>query len=114
MIRSKTFLFTALFFAGVVVDAAALPPTGRCRAGTLEHVDPAAQALTFRADGETQAKRYVWTKRTRFVRGVSFVESSAAHRGARADVRTHTPFFGEPFVSRVILIPTAPSTRSRR
>lgn len=110
----KAFALVALLTLGFIHDAAAMPPTGRRRTGTIEHVDLQTQRLTFRADREDKAKAYVWNKRTRFVREISFVEASALRSGARADVTVHSPFFGEPFVSRVILMQPAPAARSRR
>ena len=104
----------ALMGLGFVHDAAAMPPTGQRRTGTIERVDLETQHLTFRADREDESKAYVWNKRTRFVREIRFIEASALSKGARADVTVHSPFFGEPFVSRVILHAPAPAARSRR
>ena len=101
-----------LLTVAICADAEAHSPTGRRRTGTIENVDHSARQLTFRADREEKPKTYVWNKRTRFVREISFVEASALSKGARADVTVHLPFFGEPFVSRVILV--APAARSRR
>ncbi len=105
---------TALLFIGFFHDAAAIPPTGRRHTGTIEYVDLQTQHLAFRADREEKAKTYIWNKRTRFVREISFVEASELRSGTRADVTVHSPFFGEPFVSRVILLQPAPGARSRR
>jgi hypothetical protein len=110
----KKFSLVALLSIGLVADATAHNPTGRRRTGTIEHVDLQTQRLTFRADREDKAKAYVWNKRTRFVREISFVEASALRSGSRADVTVHHPFFGEPFVSRVILFQPAPTARPRR
>ncbi len=110
----KALSIAVLLGIGFVADAAAMPPTGRRHTGTIEHVDLQTHRLTFRADREATAKTFVWNKRTRFVREISFVEASALGKGARADVTVHSPFFGEPFVSRVILLQPAPTARSRQ
>ena len=109
----KLALVALLSIAGVS-DATARNPTGRRRTGTIENVDFQNRHLTFRADREDEAKTFVWNKRTRFVRESSFVEASALGKGARADVTVHSPFFGDPFVSRVHLLQTAPTARPRR
>lgn len=110
----QTLIVAAVLSLGIIADTAAIPPTSRRYTGTIESVDHSTHHLTFRADREEKAKVYVWSKRTRFVREISFVEASALSRGARADVTVHSPFFGEPFVSRVVLLAPAPSARSRR
>lgn len=112
--KARRFALAALLSLAFLPDAAARNPTGRRHTGTIEHVDFQTQHLTFRADREDKAKAYVWNKRTRFVREISFVEASALRSGLRADVTVHSPFFGEPIVSRVILFPPAPAARSRR
>jgi hypothetical protein len=104
----------ALLSFGLVADAAAHSPTGRHCTGTIEKVDPSAQMITFRADREERAKTFVWNKRTQFVREIGFVESSALRKGARADVTYHAPFFGEPFVSRILLLEPAPTVPRRK
>lgn len=110
----QPFALAALLSIGFLHNAAAIPPTGRRTTGTIENVDHSTRHLTFRAEREDKAKDYVWNKRTRFVSGISFVEASALRSGARADVTVHSPFFGEPFVSRVILFKPAPAARQRR
>ena len=112
--KTRRIVLAALLSLAVIPDAAARNPTGRRRTGTIEHVDPQTQRLTFRADREDKARTYVWNKRTRFVRESSFVEASALRSGTRADVTVHSPFFGDPFVSRVILFQPAPAARPRR
>lgn len=112
--KARCFAHAALLSLAFLSDAAAHNPTGRRRTGTIEQVDLQTQRLTFRADREDKAKTFVWNKRTRFVREISFVEASALRSGTRADVTVHSPFFGEPFVSRVILFQPAPAARSRR
>lgn len=110
----KALCITVLLGIGFIADAAAIPPTGRRRTGTIEHVDSSTRQLTFRANREERPRVFIWNKRTRFVRNVNFVEPSALHAGARADVTYHSPFFGEPFVSRVVLLEPAPARRSRQ
>lgn len=110
----KTLGIAILLGIGFIADAAAMPPTGRRRTGTIERLDFQTQHLTFRADREDKAKAYVWNKRTRFVREISCLEASALRSGSRVDVTVHSPFFGEPFVARVILLAPAPAARSRQ
>lgn len=102
----------ALLSLGFVADAAAHSPTGRRRTGTIENVDFSTRHLTFRTDREAKAQTFVWNERTRFVRGIRFVEASALREGSRADVTFHLPFFGEPSVSRVILLGPTRAERS--
>ncbi len=112
--RCKQLGLALLLTVAICADAEAYSPTGRRRTGTVENVDHAARQLIFRADRQEKTKAYVWNKRTRFVREISFVEASALSKGTRTDGTVHSPFFGQPFVSRVILLPSAPSARSRR
>lgn len=57
---------------------------------------------------------FLWKKRTRFFQERRFVDAPAPRSGAREDVTVPLPFFGGPFVSRVILLPPAPPALSRR
>lgn len=74
-----------------------MPSPGHRRTGTIEQVDWQTQGLTLRADRDDSAKAYVWNKRTRFVREISYVEASALCSGNRQDVTVHPPFYSEPF-----------------
>lgn len=89
----------ALAFATAVN---AMPPTGRVVEGVLRQVNLQQHSASI-ATGDA-AKPITWTPRTRIFQHGSQVCASALHDGARVKVTRHVPFFGPPFVRRVILL----------
>lgn len=89
--------------------AEAMPPTGRHATGAVREVNRAVQTLTIANAGEPQPRVFRWVKRTRFIAGGSFTTAAAVPRGATVAYIYHTPFFGEPFVTRVTVLHPSPA-----
>jgi hypothetical protein len=106
---SKLLCFIAFFVIAFDRPAEALPPTGRTRTGVIETVNTESRQFRFATPDSSAPRELTWNKRTRFVQGGRFVEPIALRARTRAQVVYHVPFFGPPFVTKVILLGTAAS-----
>lgn len=88
--------------------ARAMPPLGRQATGAVRDVNRPTQTLTIAASTDPQPRVYRWDERTRFVADGSFTTPAAIPRGATVAFTYHTPFIGEPFVTRVNVLHPLP------
>lgn len=89
--------------AATMPFAAALPNTGRHITGTIENVDSQNKEVTLRPENKGSAISFVWNKRTTFSTDTRPADASILKTGRRVKTIYHSPFFGKPYVSRVIL-----------
>ena len=92
-----------------VSAAQAMPPLGRHATGAVREVDRAAQTLTIAGSTDPQPRIFRWNARTRFVAGGGFTTAAAVPRGATVAYIYHTPFIGEPFVTKVTVLHPLPA-----
>lgn len=103
----KPIILMVAILAATAPFAAALPNTGRRITGTIENVDAQAKEVTLRPASKGSAISFVWNKRTIFSTSTRPADASILKKGRRVDTIYHTPFFGKPYVSRVMLPTTA-------
>ena len=102
----KSGLFVALLLAASIVgssNAFALPRLGRDAAGVVEHLDGDAKTFQLRRSKDAPPMTVTWNSRTRFIAGGEFVAAAKLREGAPVRVIYHSPFFGERFVTKVVL-----------
>lgn len=102
----KSSLLIAVFLAASIVgsfDALALPQLGRDAAGVVERLDETAKTFQLRRANDPTPLTLIWNSRTRFIEGAQFVAAAKLHEGTKVRVIYHSPFFGERFVTKVIL-----------
>lgn len=102
----KSGLFVALLLAASIVgssNAFALPRLGRDAVGVVEHLDGNAKTFQLRRTNDAPPMTLIWNSRTRFIAGAQFVPAANLHEGTKVRVIYHSPFFGERFVTKVIL-----------
>ena len=75
----------------------------QCCIGTIEMIDRDARILRIQRHGEAVPLTLVWNSRTRFVKGTRFVTAAELTKGTPVTVWYHSPFFGKPFVTKVVL-----------
>ena len=93
---------------------AALPSTGRRVTGTVEYVDAQNKEVTLRPENKGSAISFIWNKRTTFSTDTRTADASILKKGRRVKTIYHSPFFGKPYVSRVILpSPAAPENPTK-
>lgn len=74
-----------------------------CCFGTVETIDQDARSLRIRRDGEALPLTLVWNRSTSFIEGTRFVTAAELTKGARVTVWYHTPFFGKPFATKIVI-----------
>ena len=82
-------------------DGRNLRDKGCC--GAIEMIDQDARVLRVHRDGETVPLTLVWNRQTRFIEGTGFVTAAALTKGARVTISYHTPFFGKPFATKIVI-----------
>ena len=102
-----THVISASLVVGVC-DAQAMPPSGRQATGAVREVDRTTRALTISSPGNPQPRVFRWDERTRFVAGGSAITAATVPRGATVAYIDHTPFIGEPFVTKVTVLHPLP------
>jgi hypothetical protein len=82
-------------------NAEARPPRAQEMCGVLKNIDPQSRTLTLASEnaGDFSA---VWRTDTRFLKNWRFDSVSSLQPGGHACVFYRTPFFGKPFVTKVI------------
>ena len=103
---NKSSLFITLFLAAFTAgssEALALPRLGRDAAGIVERLDRNAKTFQLRRAKDARPMTLTWNSRTRFIEGAQFVDAAILREGAPVRVIYHSPFFGERFVTKVVL-----------
>ena len=90
-------------------------PRARELSVTVQSVQPKTRTLVVIPAENSNPREYVWTKSTWFVENSRFVEASRLKAGTKAKIYFHTPFFGKPYVSKVVwLSENPPSEKSTK
>lgn len=105
--KPKTFApsLSLLVFAALALTAAtssARPPRARELCGVLQNVDGGAHRLALLPTGSGKPLEVDWKPDTSFVRGGEFDRADSLKEGARVCVYYRSPFFGRPFVTKVV------------
>jgi len=96
-----------------VSDAKARPPRSRSELGVIESVDPAPRVVHLRSSHRREPLRFVWNSRTRFVAGEHFTSADQLRSGGGVQVWYRTPFFGERFATKIVLLDSTAAMRGR-
>lgn len=83
--------------------AQALPPMSRQAAGQIVAVDPIGQRITIVRESGAGRMVLTWNRRTVLYRAGELTKPFEVRAGEQARVSYRTPFFGEPYVSRVVI-----------
>lgn len=105
--KPKTFVpsLSLLAFTALCLTAAtssARPPRARELCGVLQTVDGGAHRLALLPNGNGKPLDVDWKPDTSFVRGGEFDRADSLKEGARVCVYYRSPFFGRPFVTKVV------------
>ena len=92
---------TAALLCLSIADSWARPPRARELCGVVEKIDRDTQTLTV-LSGKGDPLNAVWKRDTKFIDNWKFTDSGSLKEGRRACVYYHSPFFGKPFVTKVI------------
>jgi hypothetical protein len=85
-------------------DTWARPPRAREWCGVIEAIDAQTHTLTIQSPKLDQPLTVVWKRDTEFIHNWKLTDSAALKEGLRACVYFHSPFFGKPFVSKLVIL----------
>lgn len=80
----------------------ARPPRASEACGVLQNVDGGAHRLALVPTGHGKPLVADWKPDTSFVRGGEFDRADSLKEGVRVCVHYRSPFFGRPFVTKVV------------
>ena len=91
-----------MFFSPTVAN----PHTVRSRpaGGVIERLDLASHTMHIWPEDDKAPTKLALTSRTKFVHSRHFAPADELKDGTRAVVYRRTPFFGKPFVTKVIWV----------
>lgn len=93
----------SLLVFGLTCVSEARTPRGRQLTGTIQQLDLESRHAVFQPLG-TDPVKFVWVKYTDFIACGSFVDSSHLSKGDHVKIVLHRPFFGDPFVTKVVFL----------
>lgn len=98
--RLAAALSATLCLAALPVQAHA--PRARMLIGTVQRIQPQARSLTIVSAKAAAPLELIWKRDTRFIGNHRFVDSASLREGAQIAAYYHTPFFGKPYLSKVV------------
>ena len=87
-----------------VSDTFARPPRSRPLSATVESVSLEARTLTITPAKDKGPSDLALTRQTKFLHNWKFAAADELKPGTRATVYYRTPFFGKPFVTKIVWI----------
>ena len=96
-----TFLLLACCFANFSVFAHT--PHAREAHGVIQSIDYQKRMLTLTYAQEKGPQKLIWNSVTQFLRDLKSVPATELKQGAHLTVYYHSPFFGKPFATKVVL-----------
>lgn len=105
--KSKTSSLKAALAAATLLclssaDSWARPPRAHELCGVIQFIDAQTHTLTVQSPKRDQPLTVVWKRDTKFIHDWQFTDSAALKEGLRACVYYRSPFFGKPFVTKVV------------
>jgi hypothetical protein len=98
----KTLLAAVALLCLSAANGWARPPRARELCGVVQSIDPQTRTLTIQSPRRDEPLAAVWKRDTTFLRNWKSAGSAALKQGQRACVYYHSPFFGKPFVTKVV------------
>ena len=86
------------------LDSWARPPRAREVCGVVQKIDRETNTLTVLSEKKGEPLNVVWKPDTKFIHNWKFAPASELKKAAHATVYYRTPFFGKPFVTRIVWI----------
>lgn len=96
---SVLLVVSALFTAW---PAAAHTTRSRPASGVVESLDSATRTMVFTPATGKAPSQLVITRQTKFIHDWQFASASEVKPGTKAVIYYRTPFFGKPFITKVV------------
>lgn len=104
--QSKTIsICSALLLTGTLLTpqhAEARPPRARELCGVVQAIDLQTRTLTIQSPKRDMPATFAVKGDTKFIKDWKFADSAALKAGLRACVYYRSPFFGKPFVTKIV------------
>ena len=84
--------------------AAAHTTRSRPASGVVESLDAATRTMGFAPASGKAPRQLVVTRQTKFIHNWHFAPASEMKSGTKAVIYYRTPFFGKPFVTKVVWV----------
>lgn len=97
--------FSALLLAGALLNPSnveARPPQARELCGVVQAIDLQTRTVTIQSPKRNQPATFAVKGDTQFIKDWKFTDAAALKEGLRACVHYRSPFFGKPFVTKVV------------
>lgn len=104
-INMKTQMISILvlsIMALTTFDSSARPPRPRHKCGVIENINHENQTLKLKLVDEEKTLEFVLKKRTVVIRNSTFDTVTSLKKGMHVCVYYRSPFFGKPFLTRII------------
>ncbi len=86
------------------LDSWARPPRAREVCGVVQKIDRETHALTVLSEKKGEPLNVVWKPDTKFVHNWKFTDLVSLNVERRVCVYYRTPFFGKPFVTKIVWV----------
>ncbi len=96
---------SALVLTGTVLTpqiAEARPPRARELCGVVQAFDPQTRTVTIQSAKRNLPATFAVKGDTKFIKDWKFTDSASLKKGMRACVYYRSPFFGKPFVTKIV------------
>jgi hypothetical protein len=86
----------------LTLPAAAHTTRSRPASGVVESLDSATRTMVFTPATGKAPSQFVITRQTKFIHDWQFTAAGEVKPGTKAVIYYRTPFFGKPFVTKVV------------
>lgn len=100
--QRRNFIAVAILTLLSCTDTWARPPHARKVCGTVEKIDRETHALALSVEKGGHPLNVMLNRDTRFIHNWKFTDSASLTQGLRACVYYRSPFFGKPFVTKIV------------
>lgn len=90
-------------------EASARPPRAREARVVVRSIDHSNKTLTLKHPQGRGPEQVIWTKQTKFIHNAEFAPASELKESVAVVVYFRSPFFGRPFVTKVVWTNDQPS-----
>lgn len=100
-------IWSVLLLTGTLLTpqiAEARPPRARELCGVVQAIDLQTRTLTVQSRKRDQPATFAVKSDTRFIKDWKFADAGSLKEGFRACVHYRSPFFGKPFVTKVVWV----------
>lgn len=97
-----TLILAGAFALALAPSAEAHAPRARELCGVIQSIDSQSGTLTIQTTKGNAPATFAIKRDTRFLKDWKFGDAGLLKEGLRACVYYHSPFFGKPFVTKVV------------